>query len=94
MDEIFTSYANTTDKFLIQTVDFIKKRWIKADKIKMQELLKQKQETEKKEKDAFNKWSKLETRQRNIRKKIDNLNKKYTYTKKYKVENPNYNMGV
>ena len=49
MDKILRSFANTTDKFFIETQDFIKKKWLKADKVKMQELLKNKEETEKKE---------------------------------------------
>ena len=52
-----------------------------------------KQETEKKEQDAFDKWSKLTNKNRNLEKQIDKLNKKYTYTKKYKVKNPNYQEG-
>ena len=90
MDKILRSFANTTDKFFIETQDFIKKKWLKADKVKMQELLKNKEETEKKEKDAFAKWSKLETKRSNLQKKIDKLNEKYTYIKKFKVINPNY----
>ena len=89
----YNLFLNVTDKFLIKTMDLIKKRWLKADKVKMQELLKQKQETEKKEQDAFDKWSKLTNKNRNLEKQIDKLNKKYTYTKKYKVDNPNYMEG-
>jgi len=90
MDEIFRRYANTTDKFLIETVDFIKKKWLKADKVKMQELLKKKQETEKKQEDAWNKYINFRDKFNRIEKAIDKLNTKYTYTKKYKVDNPNY----
>ena len=86
----YNLFLNVTDKFLIKTMDLIKKRWLKADKVKMQKLLKQKQETEKKEQDAFDKWSKLTNKNRNLEKQIDKLNKKYTYTKKVRVKNENY----
>jgi len=79
-------WVNITDKFLIETMDFIKKRWLKADKVKMQELLKQKQETEKQKDDAWVKWFKLTKKCNKIEKQIDKLNEKYTYTKKYKVK--------
>jgi len=86
-------WVNITDKFLIKTMDFIKKRWLKTDKVKMQELLKKKQETEKQKDDAWVKWVKLNKKCNKIEKQIDKLNEKYTYTKKYKVKNPNYQEG-
>ena len=86
----FGDTINTTDKFLIKTMELIKKRWLKADKVKMQELLKKKQETEKQREDAWKLWMKLSKRERKIEKEIENLNKKYTYIKKYKVDNPHY----
>tara|TARA_R100000655_G_scaffold1582_1_gene5996 strand:- start:133 stop:426 length:294 start_codon:yes stop_codon:yes gene_type:complete len=93
MDKFFLSYANTTDKFLIETYDLIKKRWLKTDKVKMQELLKKKQKTEKEQEDAYNKYIKLRNKFDRIEKAIDKLNTKYTYTKKHKVKNPNYQEG-
>jgi len=85
------SWVNTTDKFITEVIYKIKKKWLKADKKQMQQLLKKKEEIDKEKDIINNKLHKLISESIKIDNEIDVLNKKYTYKRNIKVENKYYN---
>ena len=84
-------WVNTTDKFITEVIYKIKKKWLKADKVKMNDLLKKQKEIDKERDNLQTKLNKLISESIEIHNKIYVLNKKYTYKRKVKVENKYYN---
>jgi hypothetical protein len=82
--------VNTTDKYIIEEVERFKKKWLKSDVKKLKELeLNRDKMREEKEK-AWKNYLKLQIKEMATQKQIDLIEKKYTYVKKTKVKNPNY----
>lgn len=88
------SDVNTTDKFLVEEVEKTKKNWLKSDKEKLEQLKIKSEELEKEKNEAYEKYSKLFDKSCRIEKQIRLINKKYTYIKKVKKKNPNYNKYI
>lgn len=82
--------VNTTDKFITEETEQIKKRWLKSDQEKLKQLKIKSEELEKKSDEAYEKYSKLSYQCSKIEKQIRLINKKYTYIKKVKKKNPDY----
>jgi hypothetical protein len=82
--------ANTWDKFLTEIVDKIKKRWLKKDKQQLKELELQSKKLDIEKDIAYSNYIKIEKKCEKVENKIYRLNQKYTYQKKIKVKNPNY----
>jgi len=86
----FYDYINTTDKFITEKVEKVKKNWLKSDKEKLK-ILKEEEEKLENELDLLNqKENKLYSKKLKVEKQIDKINKKYSYTKKVRVKNVNY----
>jgi hypothetical protein len=83
-------YPNTTDKFITVEKEKIKKNWLKSDKKKLEELTIQSAKLKKEERIAYNKWDNLGKESDKIEKQIQRINKKYTYIKKKRVKNEDY----
>ena len=81
---------NFWDEFLTKEIEKIKKRWLKKDKQKLEELEKKYQETNKQCQAAYDKYLSLSNKTANISDSIDRLYKKYTSVKKVKLKNPHY----
>jgi len=82
--------VNRTDKFITEKVKKVKKNWLKSDEKKLKELKIQSDKFKKEEKIAYDKWDKLDNKCIKINKKIERINKKYTYIKKVRIKNENY----
>ena len=83
-------YPNTTDKFITEKVEKVKKNWLKSDEKKLKELKIKSDKFEKEKEIAYDKWDKLDNKCIKIDKQIERINKKYTYIKKVRVKNENY----
>ena len=83
-------YRNTWDEYLTETIEKIKKRWLKSDKIKLKQLEIEFEKSEKECEEAHQKYMKLLNKNLKISNQIDKLNKKYTYKQTKKVLNPDY----
>lgn len=81
---------NFWDEFLTKEIEKIKKRWLKKDKQKLEELEKKYEETNKQCQAAYNKYLSLSNKTADISDSIDRLYKKYTSVKKVKLKNPHY----
>ena len=82
--------VNYWDKFLIEIVDKIKKRWLKKDKQQLKELELQSKKLDIERDIAYSNYRKIVDKCEKVENKIYKLNKKYTYSKKIKVKNPYY----
>jgi len=83
-------YVNYWDKFLIKTVDKIKKKWLKKDKEQLKKLEMQSKKLDIERDIAYSNYTKIVDKCEKVENKIYKLNKKYTYQKKIKVKNPHY----
>ena len=81
---------NTWDKFLTEVVDKIKKRWLKKDKEQLKQLELQSKKLDIERDIAYSNYTKIVDKCEKVENKIYRLNKKYTYQKKIKVKNPDY----
>ena len=81
---------NFWDEFLTKEIEKIKKKWLKKDKQKLEELEKKYEETNKQCQAAYNKYLSLSNKTADISDSIDRLYKKYTSVKKVKLKNPHY----
>ena len=81
---------NFWDEFLTKEIEKIKKRWLKKDKQKLEELEKKYEETNKQCQAAYNKYLSVSNKTADISDSIDRLYKKYTSVKKVKLKNPHY----
>ena len=81
---------NFWDEFLTKEIEKIKKRWLKKDKQKLEELEKKYEETNKQCQAAYDKYLSLSNKTADISDSIDRLYKKYTSVKKVKLKNPHY----
>lgn len=82
--------VNTWDKFLIEIVDKIKKKWLKKDKEQLKQLELQSKKLDIERDIAYSNYTKIVDKCEKVENKIYRLNQKYTYQKKVKVENPYY----
>jgi len=81
---------NTWDKFLTEVVNKIKKRWLKKDKQQLKELELQSKKLDIERDIAYSNYKKIVDKCEKVENKIYRLNQKYTYQKKIKFKNPNY----
>jgi len=82
--------VNTWDKFFIEIVDKIKKKWLKKDKEQLKKLELQSKKLNIERDIAYSNYKKIRDKCEKVEDKIYRLNKKYTYQKKVKVYNPHY----
>ena len=82
--------VNTTDKYIIEEVERFKKRWLKSDTKKLKELELNRDKLREEKEKAWKNYLKLQIKELATQKQIDSIEKKYTYVKKTKVKNPNY----
>ena len=82
--------VNTTDKYIIEEVERFKKRWHKSDTKKLKELELNRDKIREEKEKAWKNYLKLQIKEMATQKQIDSIEKKYTYVKKTKVKNPNY----
>ena len=82
--------VNTTDKYIIEEVERFKKRWLKSDTKKLKELELNRDKLREEKEKAWKNYHKFQIKEMATQKQIDSIEKKYTYVKKTKVKNPNY----
>ena len=83
-------YRNTWDEYITETIEKVKKRWLKSDKVKLKQLQIEFEKSEKECEEAHQKYMKLLNKNLKISNQIDKLNNKYTYKQTKKVLNPHY----
>ena len=83
-------YRNTWDEYITETIEKVKKRWLKPDKIKLKQLQIELEKSEKECEEVNQKYMKLLNKNLKISNQIDKINKKYIYKQTKKVLNPNY----
>ena len=82
--------VNTTDNYIIEEVERFKKRWLKSDTKKLKELELNRDKIREEKEKAWKNYLKFQIKEMATQKQIDSIEKKYTYVKKTKVKNPNY----
>ena len=83
-------WKNTWDKYLTEIVEKIKVRWLKKDKDKLKKLKNKADQLQKETDIAERIYFDLRDKLDNVETSIYKLNNKYTYQKKIKVNNPDY----
>ena len=83
-------WKNTWDKYLTEIVTKIKVRWLKKDKDKLKKLENKADQLQKETDIAERIYFDLRDKLDNVETSIYKLNNKYTYQKKIKVDNPDY----
>ena len=87
---MLTYHRNTWDEFLTEEIEKTKKRWLKKDKLNLEQLKKQSKKLEEEKQKASDVYqAAIDKYNKNIN-KIDKIVGKYTYIKKVKVKNPFY----
>ena len=87
-------FKNTWDKYLTKIVEKIKVRWLKKDKDKLKQLEIKAEQLEEKTNKARKIYCDLQNKLDGVETSIYKLNNKYTYQKKIKVYNTNYEEKV
>ena len=83
-------YINTITKYFYEWITKIKIKKSKEDNRKLKELKLALSKSEEETEIAWNKWIKLDDKTRKINKSIEKIENKYSYTRRIKVLNPNY----
>ena len=87
-------FKNTWDKYLTKIVEKIKVRWLKKDKDKLKQLEIKAKQLEEETNKARKIYCDLQNKLDDVETSIYKLNNKYTYQKKIKVYNTNYEEKV